>query len=76
MPEPNLGLCPNQNLGGFAELRPRWAANIEVSLGRLAGRTVCVIANTPLRKGRLPRLAQRREGVPLRPDVRRALKAL
>jgi acetyl-CoA/propionyl-CoA carboxylase carboxyl transferase subunit len=51
MPEPNLGLCPNQNLGGFAELRPRWAANIEVSLGRLAGRTVCVIANTPLRKG-------------------------
>ncbi|SHF41058.1 acyl-CoA carboxylase subunit beta [Streptoalloteichus hindustanus] len=35
----------------FEELQPRWAANIVVGLGRLAGRTVGVIANNPLRMG-------------------------
>lgn len=35
----------------FEELQPRWAANIVIGLGRLAGRTVGVIANNPLRKG-------------------------
>src|SRR5499433_3800844 len=33
------------------ELHPRWAPNIVVGLGRLAGRTVGVIANNPLRLG-------------------------
>jgi acetyl-CoA/propionyl-CoA carboxylase carboxyl transferase subunit len=36
---------------GFEELQPRWAANIVVGLGRLAGGAVGVIANNPLRKG-------------------------
>jgi acetyl-CoA/propionyl-CoA carboxylase carboxyl transferase subunit len=34
----------------FEELQPRWAANVVVGLGRLAGRTVGVVANNPLRK--------------------------
>ena len=33
------------------ELHPRWAPNIVTILGRLAGRTVGVIANNPLRLG-------------------------
>jgi acetyl-CoA/propionyl-CoA carboxylase carboxyl transferase subunit len=33
------------------ELQPRWARNIVTTLGRLAGRTVGVVANNPLRKG-------------------------
>ena len=37
--------------GGFVELQPKWAPNIVVGLGRLAGRTVGVIANNPLRLG-------------------------
>jgi acetyl-CoA/propionyl-CoA carboxylase carboxyl transferase subunit len=37
--------------GGFAELQPKWAPNVVVGLGRLAGRTVGVIANNPLRLG-------------------------
>jgi acetyl-CoA/propionyl-CoA carboxylase carboxyl transferase subunit len=37
--------------GGFEELQPRWAPNIVIGLGRLAGRTVGVVANNPLRKG-------------------------
>ncbi|MGQ0715878.1 MAG: acyl-CoA carboxylase subunit beta [Pseudonocardiales bacterium] len=37
--------------GGFTELQPKWAPNIVVGLGRLAGRTVGVIANNPLRLG-------------------------
>lgn len=37
--------------GAFEELQPRWAANVVVGLGRLAGGTVGVIANNPLRKG-------------------------
>lgn len=35
----------------FEELHAKWAPNIVVGLGRLAGRTVGVIANNPLRKG-------------------------
>jgi acetyl-CoA/propionyl-CoA carboxylase carboxyl transferase subunit len=34
----------------FEELQPKWAANMVVGLGRLAGRTVGVLANNPLRK--------------------------
>jgi acetyl-CoA/propionyl-CoA carboxylase carboxyl transferase subunit len=37
--------------GPFLELQARWAPNVVVGLGRLAGRTVGVIANNPLRKG-------------------------
>jgi acetyl-CoA/propionyl-CoA carboxylase carboxyl transferase subunit len=33
------------------ELHPRWAPNVVTMLGRLAGRTVGVIANNPLRLG-------------------------
>jgi hypothetical protein len=40
--------------GGFVELQPHWAANIVIGQGRLAGRTVGVIANDPLRKGGCP----------------------
>jgi len=36
---------------GFAELQPRWAPNMVVGLGRLAGRTIGVVANNPIRKG-------------------------
>jgi acetyl-CoA/propionyl-CoA carboxylase carboxyl transferase subunit len=36
---------------GFAEMQPKWAPNIVVGLGRLAGRTIGVIANNPLRLG-------------------------
>ncbi|MQA15502.1 MAG: acyl-CoA carboxylase subunit beta [Pseudonocardiaceae bacterium] len=35
----------------FQELQPKWAPNIITGLGRLAGRTVGVIANNPLRLG-------------------------
>jgi acetyl-CoA/propionyl-CoA carboxylase carboxyl transferase subunit len=37
--------------GPGLELHPRWAPNIVTTLGRLAGRTVGVIANNPLRLG-------------------------
>jgi acetyl-CoA/propionyl-CoA carboxylase carboxyl transferase subunit len=37
--------------GEIEELQARWAPNIVVGLGRLAGRTVGLIANNPLRKG-------------------------
>jgi acetyl-CoA/propionyl-CoA carboxylase carboxyl transferase subunit len=36
---------------GFDELQARWAPNIVVGLGRLAGRTIGVIASNPIRKG-------------------------
>jgi acetyl-CoA/propionyl-CoA carboxylase carboxyl transferase subunit len=36
---------------GFRELQPRWADNLTIGLGRLAGRTVGVLANNPLHKG-------------------------
>ncbi|AHH94587.1 acyl-CoA carboxylase subunit beta [Kutzneria viridogrisea] len=35
----------------FEELQAKWAANVVIGLGRLAGRTVGVIANNPMRKG-------------------------
>ncbi|MFC4535473.1 acyl-CoA carboxylase subunit beta [Sphaerisporangium dianthi] len=37
--------------GAFTELQARWAPNIVVGFGRLAGRSIGVIANNPLRKG-------------------------
>jgi acetyl-CoA/propionyl-CoA carboxylase carboxyl transferase subunit len=37
--------------GGFYELQPRWAPNMVIGLGRLAGRTIGVLANNPIRKG-------------------------
>ena len=37
--------------GPALELHPRWAPNVVTTLGRLAGRTVGVIANNPLRLG-------------------------
>ncbi len=37
--------------GSSIELHARWAPNITVTLGRLGGRTVGVIANNPLRLG-------------------------
>ncbi|MGK5440451.1 acyl-CoA carboxylase subunit beta [Micromonospora sp. URMC 105] len=38
--------------GGWdGELQPRWAPNVVTVLGRLAGRTVGVLATNPLRKG-------------------------
>jgi acetyl-CoA/propionyl-CoA carboxylase carboxyl transferase subunit len=37
--------------GEFEELQPRWAPNMVIGLGRLAGRSVGVLANNPLRKG-------------------------
>lgn len=46
-PEPGSG----DPAGGFAELQPKWAPNIVVGLGRLAGRTIGVVANNPLRLG-------------------------
>ncbi|MEU8242619.1 carboxyl transferase domain-containing protein [Actinoplanes missouriensis] len=36
---------------GMLELQPRWARNMVIGLGRLAGRTVGLVANNPLRKG-------------------------
>jgi acetyl-CoA/propionyl-CoA carboxylase carboxyl transferase subunit len=44
-------LDSNGDEDGFEEFQQRWARNIVVGLGRLAGRTVGVIANNPLRKG-------------------------
>ncbi|WP_229716335.1 acyl-CoA carboxylase subunit beta [Mangrovihabitans endophyticus] len=35
----------------FEELQAKWAPNVVIGLGRLAGRTVGVVANNPLRKG-------------------------
>jgi acetyl-CoA/propionyl-CoA carboxylase carboxyl transferase subunit len=37
--------------GPGVELHPRWAPNVVTTLGQLAGRTVGVIANNPLRLG-------------------------
>ena len=37
--------------GAPLELHPRWAPNVVTALGRLAGRTVGVVANNPLRLG-------------------------
>jgi acetyl-CoA/propionyl-CoA carboxylase carboxyl transferase subunit len=35
---------------GFDELQARWAPNIVIGLGRLAGRAIGVVANNPIRK--------------------------
>jgi len=35
---------------GFQELQSRWAPNMVIGLGRLAGRSIGVLANNPLRK--------------------------
>ena len=40
-----------QHGAGFDELQPRWAPNMVIGLGRLAGRTIGVVANNPIRKG-------------------------
>ena len=47
------GILDTDNGGNseFEELQVKWAPNIVVGLGRLAGRAVGVIANNPLRKG-------------------------
>jgi len=37
--------------GPSLEMHPRWAPNVVTTLGRLAGRTVGVVANNPLRLG-------------------------
>ena len=37
--------------GPSLELHPRWAPNVVTTVGRLAGRTVGVVANNPLRLG-------------------------
>jgi acetyl-CoA/propionyl-CoA carboxylase carboxyl transferase subunit len=44
-------LDPDGDVGGFDELQPKWAPNIVIGLGRLAGRTLGVVANNPIRKG-------------------------
>ncbi|MCW3845027.1 acyl-CoA carboxylase subunit beta [Micromonospora yasonensis] len=41
----------NDDGPSFEELQPGWARNMVVGLGRLAGRTVGVLANNPLRRG-------------------------
>ncbi len=41
----------NEESTVLEELQPRWAPNMLIGLGRLAGRTIGVIANNPLRKG-------------------------
>src|SRR5215207_4484094 len=35
----------------FEELQAKWAPNMTIGLGRLAGRTIGVLANNPLRRG-------------------------
>jgi acetyl-CoA/propionyl-CoA carboxylase carboxyl transferase subunit len=42
---------PDGDTGGFDELQPKWAPNMVIGLGRLAGRTIGVVANNPIRKG-------------------------
>ncbi|MGM1061503.1 acyl-CoA carboxylase subunit beta [Saccharothrix sp. Mg75] len=37
--------------GAFEELQAKWAPNVVIGFGRLAGRAVGVVANNPLRKG-------------------------
>lgn len=39
------------DVSSFEELQPKWAPNVVIGLGRLAGRTVGVVANNPLRLG-------------------------
>ncbi|MEV4496193.1 carboxyl transferase domain-containing protein [Micromonospora arborensis] len=42
---------PGDEGPGFLELQPRWARNIVVGFGRLAGRAIGVVANNPLHRG-------------------------
>jgi acetyl-CoA/propionyl-CoA carboxylase carboxyl transferase subunit len=44
-------LDSDAGVSSFEEIQSRWAANVLIGLGRLAGRSVGVIANNPLRKG-------------------------
>jgi acetyl-CoA/propionyl-CoA carboxylase carboxyl transferase subunit len=44
-------LDPGEEGSTFQELQPRWAPNMVTGLGRLAGRTLGVLANNPIRKG-------------------------
>jgi acetyl-CoA/propionyl-CoA carboxylase carboxyl transferase subunit len=44
-------LDEDPDTGGLLVLQPRWAPNVVIGLGRLAGRTVGVVANNPIRKG-------------------------
>jgi acetyl-CoA/propionyl-CoA carboxylase carboxyl transferase subunit len=46
------GILDSKQMGGgeFEELQGKWAPNIVIGLGRLAGRTVGVVANNPLHK--------------------------
>ena len=57
------------------ELHPRWAPNIVTILGRLAGRTVGVVASNPMRLGGCLDAACGGEGGALRADVRRVRRA-
>jgi acetyl-CoA/propionyl-CoA carboxylase carboxyl transferase subunit len=41
----------DEHSAGFDELQAKWAPNIVIGLGRLAGRTIGVVANNPIRKG-------------------------
>jgi acetyl-CoA/propionyl-CoA carboxylase carboxyl transferase subunit len=41
----------DENGSPFEEIQAKWAPNMVVGLGRLAGRTIGVLANNPLRKG-------------------------
>jgi acetyl-CoA/propionyl-CoA carboxylase carboxyl transferase subunit len=45
------GLLDADDDGPFEELQGRWARNVVVGLGRLAGRSVGVVASNPLHKG-------------------------
>lgn len=42
---------PGGDSGSFEEFQAKWAPNVVTGLGRLAGQTVGVVANNPLRKG-------------------------
>ncbi|GAA5079963.1 acyl-CoA carboxylase subunit beta [Thermocatellispora tengchongensis] len=42
---------PGGDSGTFEEFQAKWAPNVVTGLGRLAGQTVGVVANNPLRKG-------------------------
>ena len=53
------------------ELQARWAPNIVIGLGRLAGRTRRRGRQQPAAPGRLPGLHLGGEGLPVRADVRR-----
>ncbi len=44
-------ILDSDGVAGFDELQAQWAPNIVVGLGRLAGRSIGVIASNPIRKG-------------------------